>query len=63
VDGTLHLCLGEAHSYPLRPLLRAGASAADIAGHLRAAVNLKPERHRFDDQSQLPVRCMAATGG
>ena len=63
VDGTLHLCLGQAHSYPLRPLLRAGASAADIALHLRAAVDLKPERHRFDDQTEQPVRCMAATGG
>jgi len=63
VEGTLHLCLGQAHSYPLRPLLRAGATASEIAAHLGQAVSLKPERHHFDDQSEQPVRCMAATGG
>ncbi|WP_295385527.1 GTP 3',8-cyclase MoaA [uncultured Thiodictyon sp.] len=63
VDGTLHLCLGQTNSVPLRPLLRAGATAAELAEHLRAAVRLKPERHRFDDQAEQPVRCMAATGG
>ena len=63
VDGTLHLCLGQAHSYPLRPLLRAGATTAELADHLRHAVTLKPERHGFDDQAEQTVRCMAATGG
>jgi cyclic pyranopterin phosphate synthase len=63
VDGTLHLCLGQAHRVPLRPLLRAGATAAELAGQLRAAVSLKPEGHRFDDQSEPTLRCMAATGG
>ena len=62
-EGTLHLCLGQAHSYPLRALLRAGVTMPELADHLRHAVSCKPERHRFDDQAELRPRCMAATGG
>lgn len=63
VDGTLYLCLGQDHNYPLRPLLRAGASDADIEAALRAALALKPERHEFNERPTHIVRFMSQTGG
>jgi cyclic pyranopterin phosphate synthase len=63
VDGTLLLCLGQEHSAPLRPLLRAGISDPDLIAHLRRAVALKPERHDFRDQPAHIDRFMSATGG
>ena len=63
VDGTLLLCLGQEHSAPLRPLLRAGISDPDLIAHLRRAVALKPERHDFRDRPAHIDRFMSATGG
>lgn len=63
VDGTLLLCLGQEHSYPLRPLLRAGVTTVELADHLRQAIALKPERHDFNDQPTRIVRFMSLTGG
>ena len=63
VDGTLCLCLGQEHSYPLRPLLRAGIDDAELLDHLRRAIALKPRGHDFTDQPGKVVRFMAQTGG
>ena len=63
VDGTLYLCLGQEDRYPLRPLLRAGVSDADLVEHLRRAIALKPERHTFTEQPGKLVRFMSLTGG
>lgn len=63
VDGTLHLCLGQEHRYPLRPLLRAGIGDDDLLDHLRRAIALKPERHEFNERPGKVVRFMAQTGG
>lgn len=63
VDGTLLLCLGQEHSYPLRPLLRAGVTDVELVAHLRLAIALKPERHAFNDQPTRIVRFMSLTGG
>lgn len=62
-DGTLHLCLGQEHSLPLRPLLRDGASDAELAAAIRAAVARKPERHEFRERPEKVVRFMSMTGG
>lgn len=63
VDGTLHLCLGQEHSLALRPLLRAGASDAELEAAILQAINLKPERHEFREQPDKLIRIMAHTGG
>lgn len=63
VDGTLHLCLGQDHCYPLRDLLRGGIGAAELQGHLRQALALKPERHEFNERPGQVVRFMSMTGG
>ena len=62
-DGTLYLCLGQDHSYPLRPLLRAGATDAELEAALHAALAMKPERHEFNERPGHIVRFMAQTGG
>lgn len=63
VDGTLYMCLGQEHNYPLRPLLRAGISDADLKLALLDAINLKPERHEFKEKPEQIVRFMSMTGG
>jgi cyclic pyranopterin phosphate synthase len=63
VDGTLYMCLGQDHSLALRPLLRARASDADLIAAVRAAIDLKPERHEFRDAPGKVMRVMARTGG
>ncbi len=62
-DGTLYLCLGQDDQYPLRPLLRAGISDAELENHIRAAVARKPERHEFREKPGQVVRFMSMTGG
>ncbi len=62
-DGTLFLCLGQEHSYPLRPLLRAGCSDAELEAAIREAVALKPERHEFREKPEQVIRFMSMTGG
>ncbi len=62
-DGTLFLCLGQEHSYPLRPLLRAGCNDAELEAAIREAVALKPERHEFREKPEQVIRFMSMTGG
>jgi cyclic pyranopterin phosphate synthase len=63
VDGTLYLCLGQEDSVPLRPLLRGGASDAELEAAIVAAIDRKPQRHEFTEQPQKVIRFMAQTGG
>lgn len=63
VDGTLYLCLGQEHNYPLRPLLRANVSDAELEAALRAALARKPERHEFNERPEQVIRFMSQTGG
>jgi len=63
VDGVLHLCLGQEDRVEFRPLLRGGASDAEIVATLIEAIGRKPERHEFDAQPDKILRFMNATGG
>ena len=63
VDGTLHLCLGQEHSYPLRELLRSGISDTELEQHIIKAIALKPENHEFSENPSKLVRFMSQTGG
>ncbi|MES1999394.1 MAG: GTP 3',8-cyclase MoaA [Pseudomonadota bacterium] len=63
VDGTLYLCLGQEEKFEFRPLLRDGASDAELEAAILTALNLKPERHEFREQPNKIVRFMSATGG
>lgn len=63
VTGTLYLCLGQEAQVELRPLLRAGAGEAQLEATLRAAIELKPERHDFQQAPNRIVRLMRTTGG
>jgi cyclic pyranopterin phosphate synthase len=63
VDGTLYMCLGQDESLALRPLLRAGASDGELVAAIRAAIELKPERHEFREKPGQVVRFMSLTGG
>lgn len=63
VDGTLYMCLGQEDKFEFRPMLRAGASDADLEQAIRHAITLKPERHEFREQPAKIVRFMAQTGG
>jgi cyclic pyranopterin phosphate synthase len=63
VDGTLYMCLGQEHNFALRPLLRAGISDAELEQAIRAAIEIKPERHEFREQPEKLIRVMGRTGG
>ena len=63
VDGTLYLCLGQEQQFCLRPLLRDGATDQDLEHAIRAAIELKPERHHFNEQPEKIIRFMSQTGG
>jgi cyclic pyranopterin phosphate synthase len=63
VDGTLYMCLGQEHNFALRPMLRDGASDAELDQAIRDAIEIKPERHEFREQPAKLVRVMARTGG
>jgi cyclic pyranopterin phosphate synthase len=63
VDGTLYLCLGQEQQYPLRPLLRGGASDDELEAAIRAAIELKPQQHDFGRQPEKIIRFMSQTGG
>ncbi|NVZ10469.1 GTP 3',8-cyclase MoaA [Allochromatium humboldtianum] len=63
VEGTLYLCLGQEHSYPLRELLRGGIDDAGLIEHIRRAIALKPERHVFKERPGQVIRFMSMTGG
>lgn len=63
VDGTLYLCLGQEHQYPLRDKLRDGISDSELETSLRKALTLKPEKHEFNEKPEQTVRFMSMTGG
>jgi len=63
VDGCLYLCLGDEHKVELRPLLRNGISDTELEQVLVDALNIKPERHLFNEQPESVVRFMSMTGG
>jgi cyclic pyranopterin phosphate synthase len=63
VDGTMYLCLGQEAKFEFRPLLRGGASDAELEAGVRQAIALKPERHEFREQPGKIVRFMSMTGG
>ena len=63
VDGTLYLCLGQEEKFEFGPMLRAGASDAELEAAIRTAIELKPQQHDFNTQPHKIVRFMAQTGG
>ena len=63
VDGTLYLCLGQEERFEFRPLLRGGASDAELEAAIRHAIELKPQRHEFTERPEKIIRFMAQTGG
>jgi len=63
VDGTLYLCLGQEEKFEFRPLLRDGATDAELEAAIRQAIELKPQKHEFREQPQKVIRFMAQTGG
>ncbi len=63
VDGTLYMCLGQEHRFELRPLLRAGCSDAELEAAILHAIDLKPERHEFNEKPEQVLRFMSMTGG
>ena len=63
VDGRLHMCLGQDHSYDLRAVLRQGVSDQELQAHILQAIELKPERHEFKERPEQVVRFMSMIGG
>jgi cyclic pyranopterin phosphate synthase len=63
VDGTLYLCLGQEEKFEFRPLLRGGASDADLEAAIRHAIDLKPHHYDFTALPEKIVRFMSQTGG
>ena len=63
VDGTIYTCLGQEHNFELRPLLRAGISDQQLEQAIRQAINMKPERHEFNENPEKVLRFMSYTGG
>lgn len=63
VDGTAYMCLGQDEKFEFRPLLRGGCSDAELEAAILQAINLKPERHEFNDAPQKILRFMSMTGG
>ncbi len=63
VDGTIYTCLGQNHNFELRPLLRAGISDEELEQAIRTAINMKPEKHDFNENPEKVLRFMSYTGG
>jgi cyclic pyranopterin phosphate synthase len=65
--GTLYMCLGQDDAADFRPLLRAGASDAEIDAAVLEAIARKPKGHDFviDRHGDKPAvgRHMSVTGG
>jgi cyclic pyranopterin phosphate synthase len=62
-DGTLHLCLGNQHSFALGPLLRAKVDDQTLKKAITKALSLKPLQHNFMETPDRIKRTMSATGG
>ena len=63
VDGTAYMCLGQDEKVEFRPLLRGGCSDAELDAAIVEAINLKPERHEFNESPHKILRFMSMTGG
>jgi cyclic pyranopterin phosphate synthase len=65
VEGRLLLCLGNEHSADLRQLLRAPNYHPErLRQALIEAMDLKPEKHHFDNRGEPQIlRFMNTTGG
>lgn len=63
VDGTIYLCMGQEHTFELRPLLRQGISDHELKHALLQALTLKPKQHDFLQQPDKIVRIMSKLGG
>ena len=63
VDGTAYMCLGHDEKFEFRPMLRGGCSDADLEAAIIEAINLKPERHEFNEAPHKILRFMSMTGG
>jgi cyclic pyranopterin phosphate synthase len=65
VEGRLLLCLGNEHSVDLRAILRGSDYSLDkLKGAIVDAMDVKPERHHFDNSGEPQiVRFMNMTGG
>jgi len=62
-EGTLYMCLGQEHNMDLRTPLRAGISDDELKDLILQAIELKPERHEFNEKPEQIVRFMSMTGG
>lgn len=64
-EGRLLLCLGNEHSKDLRKVIRESQGDFEtLKAHLVSAMDLKPEKHHFDLDSEPDIiRFMNATGG
>ncbi|MDQ2872905.1 MAG: GTP 3',8-cyclase MoaA [Candidatus Eremiobacteraeota bacterium] len=63
-DGRLRLCLFGDHAVDLRTPLRAGATTDEIAGILRSAMLIKPERHHLRlGETSSRMRAFSEIGG
>jgi GTP 3',8-cyclase len=63
-DGRLRLCLFGDHHIDLRTPLRNGATDDDIAGILRSAMSIKPERHHLKlGEASSRMRAFSEIGG
>ncbi len=63
VDGTAYMCLGQDEKFEFRPMLRDGCSDAELETAIIEAINLKPERHEFNEAPHKILRFMSMTGG
>ncbi len=63
VDGTIYTCLGQEDNFELRPLLRAGITDDELEQAIRCAIDLKPEKHEFNENPEKVLRFMSYTGG
>ncbi|HVC49468.1 MAG TPA: GTP 3',8-cyclase MoaA [Burkholderiales bacterium] len=63
VDGTLYMCLGQNEKMEFGALLRNGATDKDLETMILQAIELKPERHEFNESPEKIIRIMAKTGG
>lgn len=63
-DGRLRLCLFGDHAIDLRSPVRAGAGTEHLAGLLRSAMLIKPERHHLQlGESKSRMRAFSEIGG
>jgi cyclic pyranopterin phosphate synthase len=63
-DGRLRLCLFGDHALDLRSPLRAGATTEQLAGLLRSAMLIKPERHHLRlGEAASRMRAFSEIGG